>query len=407
MNRTLLKTKHGCEFSAAKKIHLLLLILLCAHTILAENCMSIKQISTNYKTKTVTFDVTWNTCNGSNHLYKAWIFVDYCEVNSAGKPVEAWQRAALNGTVSYTTGTYAAGNSTGFYLTGSYNGQVSRVTVPINTGSVSRFNWCAFATDYPPQVSNFVGDVTFKGTLPFALTYCDDSKATATSKNYTLTKKLTSFSDATGNLGIIPSYSGCSNPSFCTGSAGFVSTTTWKVGTQEWSAPVTATYCRKTSYNGGSSSPFNADCRSNNSSSTIANSTYGDLFSWCMVMQYASQLCPNGWRVPTYDDFCTLDKTLNNRANCNNRDGDVSSYNRYISNQWNGACAGYCSPSGGLTRVETGLFMWTGTINSSTQNVYRFHYCCSAGGVTAGDIYIDADSESRGTGVPLRCVRNL
>jgi len=62
--------------------------------------------------------------------------------------------------------------------------------------------------------------------------------------------------------------------------------------------------CKKDKYDGGdySTSLFKADCRQ--------TSGYGDLFSWEAINQYKSQLCPNGWRVPTMQDFVDLDIAL-------------------------------------------------------------------------------------------------
>jgi uncharacterized protein (TIGR02145 family) len=84
------------------------------------------------------------------------------------------------------------------------------------------------------------------------------------------------------------------------GKVGFVSNRTWKVGRQTWSAPVTATYCNKTAYDGGRTGAYESDCRKNQQASD------GHLFSWCMVAQYAAQLCPSPWRVPTHEDHCLL-----------------------------------------------------------------------------------------------------
>lgn len=51
-------------------------------------------------------------------------------------------------------------------------------------------------------------------------------------------------------------------------------------------------------------------------------------YTWNMVDIYKDQICANGWRVPTKRDFCELDKTLNRRESCDDRD-DPESINNY------------------------------------------------------------------------------
>jgi len=91
------------------------------------------------------------------------------------------------------------------------------------------------------------------------------------------------------------------------GTVGFYTDTEWLIEgnyiTQIWSDAVTATACQKTTFAGGSTEDFNADCRSN----TGFN---GDLFSWCAVVRFADELCPYPWRVPTAQDFVDLDIAL-------------------------------------------------------------------------------------------------
>ena len=77
------------------------------------------------------------------------------------------------------------------------------------------------------------------------------------------------------------------------------------IGTQTWSGAVRMSGCVKTTYNGGATPNFNADCRSSTN-----NAVSGNYFSWCMVMRHAAQLCPAPWRVPTTEDFATLHAAL-------------------------------------------------------------------------------------------------
>jgi len=90
---------------------------------------------------------------------------------------------------------------------------------------------------------------------------------------------------------------------------------------QVWSAHVFASVCNKggtavtiNDFNGGTTGNFNADCRrsfhSANNAANPAAHINGDLFSWCAVVEFAEQLCPAPWRVPTEQDFRDLHLNL-------------------------------------------------------------------------------------------------
>ncbi len=195
MNRTLLKSKHSCEFSAAKKIYCLLLSVLIAQASYSANCVSVTKVSANYQTQQVTFKLTWTGCNGTTHLNKAWCFVYFQLVDAAGNG-GAWQRATISGTPLVINGTYAAGNSNGFWITGA-NSQSATVTVKLGNAS-GRFNWCTFATDYPPNTVSYTnGTYTLRGTKPFII-----NGTTVNSKTYSA-GIINTITDATGCPGWI------------------------------------------------------------------------------------------------------------------------------------------------------------------------------------------------------------
>ena len=475
-----------------KKLYLLSLLLPLWGIAYSQSCVAVRQVSTNYATQQITFDLTWGTCNNTTHLNKAWVFVDYQTIT--GTTRGAWAPATIVGTPTVSNGTYAAGNSRGFYVTG-VNGQTATVTVTLSNVP-AQFNWCAYATDYPPNAKISGNSYTLHGTAPFTVngiqlgtgvrTYsgacitsitdptgcpgllpaaptvtttnpaavCAGSGVTlvatpgggtttantytwniggastttttntfavppasiTTSKTFTVsvtnankcvsntasgsitikplpaptisggnasivagtattwtaniaggTWSSNNTSVATVNNGVITgnitgtatityrvTQNGCTgtvtrsitvvtncNTSNITFTSGFTSSQTWVVGSQTWSAPVTATYCRKTSFNGGTTEngPYFADCRANNGTSTAVNTTYGDLFSGCMVSNFAATICPSGWRVPTLADFCSLDKALFSTTTCTNR-VDASSLSVYMGSLWGGRYSG-------------------------------------------------------------------
>jgi len=131
---------------------------------------------------------------------------------------------------------------------------------------------------------------------------------------------------------------------------------------QTWSGAVSASKCsNRTSFAGGSSGNYNADCRSNPNQD-------GDLFSWCAVVRFGNQLCPAPWRVPTKDDFIKLDIALG--GNGVNRPyattAFLSKYTGTGSNQWGGSYGGHCNGTGALYYQNLTALYWSQTEYNST-----------------------------------------
>ncbi|MDR3133099.1 MAG: PEGA domain-containing protein [Prevotellaceae bacterium] len=101
---------------------------------------------------------------------------------------------------------------------------------------------------------------------------------------------------------VIRSTPGCVASTIDLEEVGFVSNNTWEIENQMWSAPVTATYCEKATFNSGTEGNYREDCRRH------PQAKYGHLFSWCMVANYDTLLCPSPWRVPNKADFDRLEK---------------------------------------------------------------------------------------------------
>jgi uncharacterized protein (TIGR02145 family) len=284
----------------------------------AQSGITVQPISANYGNKTVTFSVSWlNSSRTGTHNAKVWIWVDFAPV-TGNVVTGSWSRALVSGTPTASSGTPTreTSNDKGFWLQGtSGSSGTYNATVMVQLSNVpAKFNWCAYVSDYPPNMKQVNGNFIFKGTPPFTL---KPTSGTATLTVTETTLSATSFTfvpailtDATDCPGIINWY-GCNVKPLNLGTVGFTSAQTWVVGSQTWSAPVTATYCAKTTYSGGTN-PFNADCRNN------PDSSYPPLFSWCMIVQFGDQLCPSPWRVPTFDENCTLNKVLLSTATCNN-----------------------------------------------------------------------------------------
>ncbi len=156
---------------------------------------------------------------------------------------------------------------------------------------------------------------------------------------------------------------------------------------QEWSDVVIATGCKKDNFKGYDSiQGFCEDCRQ--------NSGYGDLFSWGAVKQYDSLLCPDGWRVPTKEDFVILDTFLGGTGN--NGQLNPTLCNEYL-NTWGATYGGRCDSHGSLLYQSSYAYYWSQSELSSGGGYYL--YFNSGGGV------YPQDSTLKGFGRSLRCVR--
>jgi uncharacterized protein (TIGR02145 family) len=154
------------------------------------------------------------------------------------------------------------------------------------------------------------------------------------------------------------------------GRASFRTPRTWTVGNQEWSDVVVASNCRnRTTFDpfrgatfGERSYTSGADCRS--------NSTYGDFFSWCAVIQFQDQLCPEDWRVPTPEDFEALDRALGGTGMLR-VDVPASFINSRYIDRWGGDFGGVVYAYGGEiggqrggSHIEVAGYWFSGVITS-------------------------------------------
>jgi uncharacterized protein (TIGR02145 family) len=216
---------------------------------------------------------------------------------------------------------------------------------------------------FPPGVSgswtgsgySISGTPTLTGTYPYTITTVNTNGCAEAFVNDTIAVTAIAIT-------------GCTTSSIPLGTVGFSSTDTWVVGAQTWSAPITVTYCAKTTYDGGSTATniFHADCRSN------AALIYGDLFSWCMASQYAERLCPSPWRVPTAADFCTLDKTVFSRTDCNPR--SCTCYTTLDGPAFGGSRAGFLILDGVISAQNFMVDYWSTTRYNTTQAIcFAYH----------------------------------
>jgi hypothetical protein len=294
--------------------------------------VQVERIGATYtSTPTVKFRVAWTGARTYKHNTKVWVFVDYIPV-AGHTPAGTWTRALVASTPTVSsspasTATLEAGNNKGFWLYGVDGNYSATVTVSLTIAAdVAQFNWCAYASDYPPNVViHGNSSYTLHGSRPFVV-----NDVTLPVNQTTYSGTIISFTDATGAPGLFPAASGekangmgcvaglmehlsgvCAEPSTvgCNNGVLNLGPTSFTAGTevtivgngisQIWSRPVTATGCQKTTYNAGTSGSYNADCRANPNNA-------GDYFSQCAVAQYAETICPPPWRVPLAADFENL-----------------------------------------------------------------------------------------------------
>ncbi|MDR0694277.1 MAG: hypothetical protein LBF81_03140, partial [Prevotellaceae bacterium] len=129
-----------------------------------------------------------------------------------------WTRAEISTTPAVSssptsTATLDASPYKGFWLngvTGSYSATVTATlsNIPANT----KFNWCAYVSDYPPNVTAANGTYTLKGTPPFTLIASDGiTTQTVTGKTLptsALTITPTTIKDKTECPGVFCPYQG-------------------------------------------------------------------------------------------------------------------------------------------------------------------------------------------------------
>ncbi|MDR3134006.1 MAG: hypothetical protein LBU42_08325 [Prevotellaceae bacterium] len=163
--------------------------------------VKVTPLSTDYSENKVTFKVEWTGTPYNNHV---WVWVDLRPI--AGTSPGTFEKAVISA-ASVTSGTYTDLNGRGFFITA--NG--TTVTATLSNAS-GKFNWCAYGSDYPPNVTANGGIYTLHGTPPFTLIAASGtptqkvSGTTITTSAVTITP--TTITDETGYPGEFCHYQG-------------------------------------------------------------------------------------------------------------------------------------------------------------------------------------------------------
>jgi uncharacterized protein (TIGR02145 family) len=283
----------------------LLLMMICVPVLLfAEgNGVKVSNLTVNTGSpSTVTFEVSWQSAGMPTPWSDTvWVWVDY---NDAGvmKRLPVTSATATAGTV-----TKISGNDKGVLVVGNARsaGNFS-ATVKLFTATPDIAGACAYASNYPPvgEYSSDAPILSFTGTPMYdiQLTYSGGGSATVKSGgafllpcNYTPT----SFTDATGAPGRLigtPFNDNGSVPRYA------ASAKTWPVGNQIWSDVINVPACATATFTNSTTDPY---CRS-----YTVDGKIWYYYNWPYVNANKDRLCPSPWRVPSQQDFVTLDKAF-------------------------------------------------------------------------------------------------
>ncbi|MDR0694887.1 MAG: hypothetical protein LBF81_06280 [Prevotellaceae bacterium] len=317
--------------------------------------------------------VAYGTTAGT-HTFTRWARDGSCNT--------AWTQSAGSWVLAVTASaelTLATANSTQYVANGATIAPIKYTTV--NASSVTVTGLPAGVTyDWASNTLTISGSSTVTGTHAFVVTATGISGCT---NKY-----------ASGSIRVYPEgidgY-GCVISNITLGTVGFASTVTHVVsgayGSQTWSAPVTATYCDKETLDGHApDDTYRADCRNN------TDPAFGHLFTWCLVVQYANEICPHPWRVPVKSDYEVLNSNM------------VALYGNnefaYYISAWGAVKNGYSSGSTLVAQTSFMIFQSATPTKSDFKLAYDLRSC--EGSCTY--VYIGASAKNDGHG--LRCIKD-
>ena len=171
-------------------------------SVAANATVTVTPISTDYATQKVTFKVEWTNTPSAPYNNRVWVWVDFCPVTGTA-PANSFSTATIsNPAKTDGNGTITGATTRGFFIEYGATNSGTTVTATLSNAS-GKFNWCAYASDYPPNVTLDKGTYTFKGTTNFIVNTPAQTITTKTiaKTNLTVTSSST-FTDATGCPGI-------------------------------------------------------------------------------------------------------------------------------------------------------------------------------------------------------------
>jgi uncharacterized protein (TIGR02145 family) len=150
-----------------KKSLSFLSLMVLGFSALAQSHINIEMLGADYTAPSVQFRVSWNDIpGGACHNSKIWLWVDFIKIEN-NQPSGTWTRATV---ADPSPGTVAPETAKGFWLQGKAGSYTQTVTVSLtNIPENTIFNWCAYASDCPPNATFDNGTYTLHGMPPFTL----------------------------------------------------------------------------------------------------------------------------------------------------------------------------------------------------------------------------------------------
>ncbi len=324
---------------------LILLSLLLPLWSISSAAVQIQTLSADYANKRVTFALSWAAgTRNATHLSKVWVFVDYQEVTNPNT-TGAWQRATVDLSALPAGGSADGANAKGFWYQGQATAAQSATITVALTNVPAKFNWCATATDYPPNVTATGGTYTLHGTAPFTLVAADGVSTQVVNGNSIAASALTvapvTIRDATGCPGVFCPYTG--TDLFVDGTHICQQRAT---GAQNWEAWIKDVRDDK----------LYRIVQMPNEEWWFAQSLareFGSYYTYSGTLYYlnGSAGCPSGWAIPTTTEWTTLLETYGG-ANYN----DIKT-----TTDWAGSgYAGIGNDKYGLSLAPTGTYFPNG-----------------------------------------------
>jgi uncharacterized protein (TIGR02145 family) len=132
-------------------------------SIAASATVTVTPLTTDYAAQKVTFKVEWTNTPQAPYNNRVWVWVDLCPVS--GSTAGTFQKAILSEPTATNNGVLVGSlNGRGFFVT------ITPATVTVKLDNATgKFNWCAYGSDYPPNMVMDGQIYYFKGTPPFIL----------------------------------------------------------------------------------------------------------------------------------------------------------------------------------------------------------------------------------------------
>ncbi|MDR3133555.1 MAG: hypothetical protein LBU42_05975 [Prevotellaceae bacterium] len=181
-------------------------------SVAANATVTVTPISTNYTVPpTVTFKVEWTNTPTAPYNNRVWVWIDFCPVTGT-TPANSFSTATISNPIKIGgNGTVTNATERGFFI--EYGATNNGTTVTATLNATGKFNWCAYGSDYPPNVlANTNSSYTLAGTPPFKLIASNGTTAQTVTGMTLATSALTitpaTITDATGYPGLWCPYTG-------------------------------------------------------------------------------------------------------------------------------------------------------------------------------------------------------